>query len=129
MNSLHKALCILSVMKMSSLLFVECARVMVLAATNRPFDLDEAILRRFSQAFEIGKPDRVDRIKILQVILKGETVDNNIDFNHIAGLCEGYSGSDIFEACKKAAFFPVRDYLKDEKNGRKSQVSTLFYCL
>ncbi|XP_031130883.1 ATPase family AAA domain-containing protein 1-like [Ipomoea triloba] len=99
----------------------QCARVMVLAATNRPFDLDEAILRRFSQAFEIGKPDRVDRIKILQVILKGETIDNNIDFNHIAGLCEGYSGSDIFEVCKKAAFFPVRDYLKDEKNGRKSQ--------
>ncbi|XP_019170212.1 PREDICTED: ATPase family AAA domain-containing protein 1-A-like isoform X2 [Ipomoea nil] len=99
----------------------QCARVMVLAATNRPSDLDEAILRRFSQAFEIGKPDRVDRIKILQVILKGETVDNNIDFNHIAGLCEGYSGSDIFEVCKKAAFFPVRDYLKDEKSGRKSQ--------
>lgn len=97
---------------------------MVLAATNRPSDLDEAILRRFSQAFEIGKPDRVDRIKILQVILKDETIDNNIDFNHIAGLCEGYTGSDIFEVCKKAAFFPVRDYLKDEKSGRKSQVST-----
>uniref|UniRef100_A0A2N9GJN8 ATPase AAA-type core domain-containing protein n=1 Tax=Fagus sylvatica TaxID=28930 RepID=A0A2N9GJN8_FAGSY len=43
------------------------ARVMVLAATNRPSELDEAILRRLPQAFEIGVPDRKERAEILKI--------------------------------------------------------------
>ncbi|KAK9274569.1 hypothetical protein L1049_021818 [Liquidambar formosana] len=96
------------------------ARVMVLAATNRPSDLDEAILRRLPQVFEIGKPDRSDREKILKLILKGERVEDNVDFHHIASLCEGYSGSDLLELCKQAAYIPLRDFLHDEKNGKPS---------
>ncbi|KAF7830757.1 ATPase family AAA domain-containing protein 1-A [Senna tora] len=96
------------------------AQVMVLAATNRPSELDEAILRRLPQAFEIGVPDRRERVEILKVILKDESVEENIDFDHIAGLCEGYTGSDLFEVCKKAAYFPIRDLLDEEKKGKTS---------
>ncbi|KAK7410743.1 hypothetical protein VNO78_01783 [Psophocarpus tetragonolobus] len=96
------------------------ARVMVLAATNRPSELDEAILRRLPQAFEIGIPDQRERTEILKVILKGERVEDNIDFVHIAGLCEGYTGSDLFDLCKKAAYFPIRDLLDEEKKGKRS---------
>ncbi|OVA20652.1 AAA+ ATPase domain [Macleaya cordata] len=96
------------------------ARVMVLAATNRPSELDEAILRRLPQAFEIGIPDRSERVKILKVILKGEKVEEDIDYDHIANLCEGYTGSDLLELCKQAAYFPVRDLLRDEKDGKQS---------
>ncbi|KAA8540077.1 hypothetical protein F0562_026769 [Nyssa sinensis] len=96
------------------------ARVMVLAATNRPSELDEAILRRLPQAFEIGIPDRKERVEILKVILKGERVEDNIDFNHIASLCDGYTGSDLLELCKTAAYFSIRDLLNDEKNGKSS---------
>ncbi|PIA48826.1 hypothetical protein AQUCO_01300030v1 [Aquilegia coerulea] len=95
------------------------ARVMVLAATNRPGELDEAILRRLPQAFEIGIPDHSERIKILKVILKEEKVEDNIDFDHISSLCEGYTGSDLLELCKKAAFFSLRDLLDDEKKGKR----------
>nr|CAB3469001.1 unnamed protein product [Digitaria exilis] len=95
------------------------ARVMVLAATNRPSELDEAILRRFTQIFEIGIPVQSERSKILQVVLKGENVEPNIDYDHIARLCEGFTGSDILELCKQAAFFPIRELLDSEKNGRK----------
>ncbi|KAJ8446249.1 hypothetical protein Cgig2_016020 [Carnegiea gigantea] len=94
------------------------ARVMVLAATNRPSELDEAILRRFSQAFEIGMPDRRERAEILKVTLKGERVEDNIDFDYLASLCEGYTGSDLFDLCKKAAYLPIRELLDDEKNGK-----------
>ncbi|CAN0922683.1 Outer mitochondrial transmembrane helix translocase [Linum grandiflorum] len=94
------------------------ARVMVLAATNRPSELDEAILRRLPQAFEIGIPDRKERAEILKVILKGESIEDNIDFNHIAGLCEGYTGSDLFDLCKSAAYFAIRDLLSEEKKGK-----------
>ncbi|KAG1354550.1 ATPase family AAA domain-containing protein 1-B [Cocos nucifera] len=94
------------------------ARVMVLAATNRPSELDEAILRRFTQAFEIGMPDQSERAKILKVILKGERVED-IDYEYIASLCDGFTGSDILEVCKQAAYFPVRDLLEDEKKGKQ----------
>lgn len=96
------------------------ARVMVLAATNRPSELDEAILRRLPQSFEIGIPDRKERAQILKVILKGERVEEGIDFDHIAQVCEGYTGSDLLELCKQAAYFPIRDLLNDEKKGKSS---------
>ena len=99
---------------------------MVLAATNRPSELDEAILRRFTQTFEIGMPDRSERAKILKVILKGENAEANIDYDYIANLCEGFSGSDILELSKQAAYFPVRELLNDEKNGKASSVSILY---
>ncbi|AES72565.2 ATPase family AAA domain-containing protein 1 isoform X1 [Medicago truncatula] len=99
----------------------QSARVMVLAATNRPSELDEAILRRFPQAFEVGIPDQKERAEILKVILKGERVEDNIDFSYIAGLCKGYTGSDLFDLCKKAAYFPIRELLDDEKKGKQSQ--------
>ena len=97
--------------------------MMVLAATNRPSELDEAILRRLPQAFEIGIPDCRERAEILKVILRGERVEDDIDYVHIASLCEGYTGSDLLELCKKAAYFPIRDLLDQEKSGKKSSVS------
>ncbi|RRT51491.1 hypothetical protein B296_00043235 [Ensete ventricosum] len=103
-------------------IFTENARVMVLAATNRPSELDEAILRRFTQTFDIGMPDRSERAKILKVILKGENAEENIDYDYIADLCEGFSGSDILELSKQAAYFPVRELLNDEKNGKASTI-------
>jgi SpoVK/Ycf46/Vps4 family AAA+-type ATPase len=98
------------------------ARVMVLAATNRPSELDEAILRRFPQSFEIGMPDCQERAQILKVVLKGESVESDINYDRIARLCEDYTGSDIFELCKKAAYFPIREILEAEKEGKRVSV-------
>ncbi|CAM6025045.1 unnamed protein product [Sphagnum balticum] len=91
------------------------ARVMVLAATNRPWELDEAILRRLPRAFEVGMPDKQQRASILKVILKGEDVAENLDIDRLASLCEGYSGSDLSDLCKQAAYLPIRDLLEEEK--------------
>ncbi|XP_059628985.1 uncharacterized protein LOC132271570 [Cornus florida] len=96
------------------------ARVMVLAATNRPSELDEAILRRLPQAFEIGIPNHRERVQILKKILKGERVEDGFDHDRIASLADGYTGSDLLELCKKAAYFPIRDLLNDEKSGKPS---------
>ncbi|CAK9144552.1 unnamed protein product [Ilex paraguariensis] len=109
-----------SVGLMTDVVYAENARLMVLAATNRPSELDEAILWRLPQAFEIGIPDHRERVEILRVILKSEKVEDGIDYVHIAGLCDGYTGSDLLELCKKAAYFPIRDLLYDEKNGKLS---------
>uniref|UniRef100_A0A0D3BYP1 ATPase AAA-type core domain-containing protein n=1 Tax=Brassica oleracea var. oleracea TaxID=109376 RepID=A0A0D3BYP1_BRAOL len=99
------------------------ARVMVLAATNRPSELDEAIMRRLPQAFEIGMPERKERAEILKVTLKGERVEPDIDYDHLARLCEGYTGSYIFELCKKAAYFPIREILEEERKWRPYPLS------
>ncbi|XP_041009867.1 outer mitochondrial transmembrane helix translocase-like [Juglans microcarpa x Juglans regia] len=96
------------------------ARVMVLAATNRPSELDEAILRRLPQAFEIGIPDCRERAEILRVILRDERVEEDLDYDILSSLCEGYTGSDLLELCKKAAYFPIRDLLDEEKKGKRS---------
>ncbi|WZY81358.1 hypothetical protein YC2023_027742 [Brassica napus] len=98
------------------------ARVMVLGATNRPSELDEAILRRFAQAFEIGMPDCKERAEIFRVVLKGERVEEGIDYDLVARLCEDYTGSDIFELCKKAAYLPIREILEEERKGRPVSV-------
>ncbi|KAF3580784.1 hypothetical protein DY000_02032984 [Brassica cretica] len=99
------------------------ARVMVLAATNRPSELDEAIMRRLPQAFAIGMPERKERAEILKVTLKGERVEPDIDYDHLARLCEGYTGSYIFEFCKKAAYFPIREILEEERKWRPYPLS------
>ncbi|KAL8160498.1 hypothetical protein V2J09_002035 [Rumex salicifolius] len=104
---------------------LENARVMVLGATNRPAELDEAILRRFSQAFEIGMPDVNERAEILKVTLQGERVEGGMDFNHLAEMCDGYTGSDIYELCKQAAYLPIRELLDDERSGSPSHAPRL----
>lgn len=93
----------------------ESERVLVLAATNRPFDLDEAVLRRLPRRLLIDLPDQKNRMKILQVILKDEEVDPGLDMEEIAGMTEGFSGSDLKNFCVAAAYRPIRELLKQEK--------------
>jgi len=96
-------------------------RVLVLGATNRPFDLDEAVLRRLPRRLLVDLPDLENRVKILKVILKGEDLHKNIDLNELAKMTEGFSGSDINNLCIAAAYHPIREFLKSEK--QQQQVS------
>ena len=103
------------------------ARVMVLAATNRPWDVDEAILRRLPRSFEVGLPNKEQRAKILNVTLQHERLEKDFITNDsaspiwkIAEKTEGYSGSDLQELCKQAAYGPVRDLLHAESRGESS---------
>ncbi|KAK4253994.1 hypothetical protein QN277_009432 [Acacia crassicarpa] len=89
-------------------------RILVLAATNRPFDLDDAIIRRFERRFLVGLPSVETREIILKTILAKENTEN-LDFKELAVLTEGYTGSDLKNLCTAAAYRPVRDLLKQEK--------------
>lgn len=90
-------------------------RVLVLAATNRPMDLDEAVIRRMPRRLLVDLPDAENRIKILRTILRHEDVHSDFSYEEIAGVTDGYSGSDLKNLCLEAALHPVRDYLKHEK--------------
>ncbi|KAK3134734.1 hypothetical protein QOZ80_5BG0410040 [Eleusine coracana subsp. coracana] len=94
---------------------VDSERILVLAATNRPFDLDEAIIRRFERRIMVGLPTLESRELILRTLLSKEKVEENIDFKELATMTEGYSGSDLKNLCVTAAYRPVRELLKKER--------------
>nr|GEU87826.1 putative AAA-type ATPase family protein [Tanacetum cinerariifolium] len=77
-------------------------RVLVLAATNRPFDLDEAVIRRLPRRLMVNLPDAANREKILRVILAKEELAPGIDLEAVAAMTEGYSGSDLKNLCDNA---------------------------
>ena len=85
--------------------------VIVLAATNRPYDVDTAVLRRLPRSFEIGLPDYQSRSDILQLFLKKHPMTKEASdmLPQIAKYTEGFSGSDLKELCRAAAMEPVRE--------------------
>eukprot|EP01126_Amoeba_proteus_P010793 TRINITY_DN14263_c0_g1_i1.p1 TRINITY_DN14263_c0_g1~~TRINITY_DN14263_c0_g1_i1.p1 ORF type:complete len:489 (-),score=191.40 TRINITY_DN14263_c0_g1_i1:244-1551(-) len=89
-------------------------RVLVLAATNRPFDLDEAVLRRLPRRLLVDLPDQKNRVKILKIILKDEDIDPKLDLEELSTITEGFSGSDLKNLCVAAAYYPIRELLKKE---------------
>ncbi|XP_028118877.1 uncharacterized protein LOC114316419 isoform X2 [Camellia sinensis] len=90
-------------------------KILVLAATNRPFDLDEAIIRRFERRIMVGLPSPDNREKILRTLLAKEKVDEALDIKELANLTEGYSGSDLKNFCTTAAYRPVRELIRQER--------------
>ncbi|KAG2260472.1 hypothetical protein Bca52824_079766 [Brassica carinata] len=93
-------------------------RVLVLAATNRPFDLDEAVIRRLPRRLMVNLPDSANRSKILSVILAKEEMAEDVDLEAIANITDGYSGSDLKNLCVTAAHLPIREILEKEKKER-----------
>ncbi|KAF3432908.1 hypothetical protein FNV43_RR24010 [Rhamnella rubrinervis] len=89
-------------------------RILVLAATNRPFDLDEAIIRRFERRIMVGLPSLESREMIFRTLLSKEKVEN-IDYKELATMTEGYSGSDLKNLCVTAAYRPVRELIQQER--------------
>ncbi|KAI5063443.1 hypothetical protein GOP47_0021990 [Adiantum capillus-veneris] len=103
-------------------------RILVLAATNRPFDLDDAIIRRFERRIMVYLPNKENREKILNAILSKEAVSDDLDIAELANMTEGYSGSDHKNLCTVAAYRPIRELLKKEmlcKNGNAAIVSKI----
>jgi SpoVK/Ycf46/Vps4 family AAA+-type ATPase len=92
------------------------ARIMILGATNRIQDIDEAILRRMPKKFPVSLPSNSQRRRILKLILKDTKTDpDNFDIEYLTRVMAGMSGSDIKEACRDAAMVPVREFIKQQR--------------
>lgn len=85
--------------------------VLVLGATNRPQDLDKAILRRMPAQFHIGTPLEVQRLAILHLIMRQERLAPSVDLKQLAKLTPGYSGSDLRELCRRASILRMRHFI------------------
>ncbi|KXJ11447.1 ATPase family AAA domain-containing protein 1 [Exaiptasia diaphana] len=101
-------------------------QVIVMGATNRPQDVDKAIMRRMPASFHVGLPDEKQREEILRIILGEENVDNEVFLNlyELACITNGFSGSDLREVCRTAAMSCVRDYLREHSNESNSSLGS-----
>ena len=75
---------------------------MVIASTNRPFDLDEAVLRRLPRRIMVDLPDLKTRSEILGVTLANNRLAGDVNLTSVAESLEGYTGSDLKEICREA---------------------------
>jgi len=88
---------------------------MVLAATNRPWDLDEAMIRRLEKWIYIPLPENEGRKRLFEINSKNIKLDEKIDWTKLVNKCKGYSGADIANVCREAALMPMRKMLDEGK--------------
>ncbi|CAB3246340.1 unnamed protein product [Arctia plantaginis] len=92
-------------------------RLIVMAATNRPQELDEAALRRFPKRVYVSLPDMRTRMSLVRGMLaRGAAAASLIDdeLARLAALTDGYSGSDLAALCRDAALGPIRELDPEE---------------
>lgn len=83
--------------------------VFVMVATNRPFDLDDAVIRRLPRRLLVDLPTQADRKEILRIHLKGEQLDESVDLEDISKRTPFYSGSDLKNIAVSAALACVKE--------------------
>lgn len=97
--------------------------VMVLAATNRPWDIDEALIRRLERrickgchnlCLDIPLPTEKGRKILFELNMRAVKCDDKMEWDKIIKKTEGYSGADITNVCREAAMLPMRRKLKEE---------------
>ncbi|KAI5306194.1 hypothetical protein KEM56_001910 [Ascosphaera pollenicola] len=81
----------------------------IMVATNRPFDLDDAVLRRLPRRLLVDLPTEQDRKEILTIHLKDEQLAEGIDLADLAKRTPFYSGSDLKNLCVAAALACVKE--------------------
>lgn len=83
--------------------------VLVVGATNRPQEIDEAARRRFVKRLYVPLPDQEGRREMIRKIGKNEYTLTDAEVDELARILEGYSGSDVFNLCREAAMEPIRE--------------------
>ena len=93
-------------------------RILIVAATNRPQDIDEAARRRLVKRLYVPLPNEMARKQIIDNLLQGQGHHNltEDDILTVAKETKGYSGADMAELCKESAMGPIRslDYSEIE---------------
>jgi len=85
--------------------------VFIIGATNRPDQIDPALLRpgRLDQLIYIPLPDLSSRVSILKATLRKSPVSPDVDLHFLAKSTEGFSGADLTEICQRAAKLAIRE--------------------
>lgn len=88
-------------------------QVIVIGATNRVDDIDEALRRpgRFDREIEIGVPDKKGRLEILQIHTRSMPLNEDVDLERLAAVTHGFVGADLAALTREAAMQALRKVL------------------
>ncbi|KAJ1307086.1 hypothetical protein OPQ81_001204 [Rhizoctonia solani] len=103
--------------------------VIVIGATNRPFDLDDAIIRRLPCRILIDLPDKNSREAILRILLKDEQLEADVDLADLADHTPNFSGSDLKNVCITAAFDSAKELANISWTHKKGKSSSAIPAL
>ncbi len=97
----------------------------VIAATNKPWHLDEPFIRRFQKRIYVPLPDLDARIGLFQMYTKGLRIDVGVEPIQLAKITEGYSAADIRDICIEAQLKVVSEFFEktDGKKGEPRPIS------
>jgi len=90
--------------------------VFIIGATNRPDQIDSALLRpgRLDQLIYIPLPDEPSRLSILKACLRNSPVAPDVDLNFLSKNTHGFSGADLTEICQRAAKLAIRESIESD---------------
>ncbi|XP_037079629.1 vacuolar protein sorting-associated protein 4-like [Pollicipes pollicipes] len=95
---------------MDGLVAGQAARTFLLAATNCPWDLDPAFLRRFQRRVHVPLPDSAAQRRLIELHLAGTATSlTESDWRELLSATDGLSGSDLAELTQHALYQPVRE--------------------
>merc|ERR1719350_278787 len=82
--------------------------MLVLATSNAPWDLDEALRRRLEKRIFVPLPDAAGRLRMFKSHLRDMRISDDVDFEALAARTERYSGADVQLICREASMNPMR---------------------
>ena len=89
--------------------------VYVIGATNKPWDLDWAFIRRFQKRILVPLADHATRLSMLKLYSSNLQIDNDVDLQELARLSEDFSGSDIRDVCQSAQLKLIGEFFESGK--------------
>jgi len=89
--------------------------VYVIGATNKPWDLDWAFIRRFQKRILVPLPDHPTRLMMFRLYTSNLTIEEGVDLHELARLSEGFSGSDIRDVCQSAQLKLIGEFFETGK--------------
>ncbi len=89
--------------------------VYVIGATNKPWDLDWAFIRRFQKRIMVPLPDHNTRLNMLKHYTGNLEISSDVDLHELARLSEGFSGSDIRDVCQSAQLSLIGEFFESGK--------------
>uniref|UniRef100_A0A8P4JZF3 Fidgetin-like protein 1 n=1 Tax=Dicentrarchus labrax TaxID=13489 RepID=A0A8P4JZF3_DICLA len=104
-------------------------QVLVMGATNRPQELDEAVLRRFAKRVYVALPAEETRFQLLKNLLEkhGNPLTHR-ELSQLARMTEDYSGSDLTSLAKDASLGPIRELRPEQvRNVKVSEVRNICF--
>lgn len=96
----------------------------VLAATNKPWHLDEPFIRRFQKRIFVPLPDLEARHMLFQKFTKGLRLENSVELSQLAKITDGYSAADIHDICMEAQLKVVSEFFASS-SGEKGEPRTI----